>query len=317
LDELNKDTMERDLWDLGDDGLDSPESRAQDVPEPAAKPQFKAREIGGGKPSGSSQVKPARTATAKPKAPPPGDFDDLDDDPEVKKPAYKPSAADPPVVAAPPVANDPEPVVEKMETSPPQDDDEFTPHAKPDAVPASLRPSLGLSKFEKIGLLGLFVVLIAGGAWFLAQTIGALPRHSGLHEKPDFPVKGELVTLLDATTYWRAPVLQGENADTVRRGTALMPVLELKTEGGPAAIRIFFRNGDGEVVGDPVTRSVSGKFGLAIPATAGFDDQGMHAAYRTGLSEPWTIEVLEAPSENSSSTVFRRLLKMNISPDRR
>jgi hypothetical protein len=43
----------------------------------------------------------------------------------------------------------------------------------------------------------------------------------------------------------------------------------------------------------------------------------MHAAYRTGGSKPWTIEVFEAPSETTPGKDFKRLFEMNISTDRR
>ena len=56
---------------------------------------------------------------------------------------------------------------------------------------------------------------------------------------------------------------------------------------------------------------------LQIAATAGFEDLGMHAAYRTGQSKPWTIEVLEAPSESAANAEFKKLFEINISTDRR
>ena len=56
---------------------------------------------------------------------------------------------------------------------------------------------------------------------------------------------------------------------------------------------------------------------LVIPATAGFDDIGMHAAYRTGGTKPWTVEIYEAPSENASGKEFTKLFETHISTDRR
>jgi len=71
------------------------------------------------------------------------------------------------------------------------------------------------------------------------------------------------------------------------------------------------------VMGDAVNRTLQPGVPLQIAATAGFEDVGMHAAYRTGQSKPWTIEVLEAPSEGALNSEFRKLFEINISTDRR
>jgi hypothetical protein len=318
LGELHKDTMEQDLWDLGEDDDVFPEDAAAALPkpeQPVLKLPITTREISAKKHPDNTPVKPAKVMAVKAKAPSPRTFDDLDGEASPPPPAPRPVA---PPEDRPVVIPEDEPEPSPLEPSPlvEDDEDEFNPHASADAKPVSLRPTLGLSKLERIGLIGLVVVIVAGGIWFLTQSLGGLPRESALNQKPEFPVKGGLVTLADVKTYWREPVEQGENADTVRRGTELLPVAEVKLDGGPAAIRIFFRNADGEVVGDPVTRSFAGKSTIAIPATAGFDDKGMHSAYRTGLSKPWTIEIFEAPSIDAPSEAFRKILKMTISPDR-
>ena len=80
---------------------------------------------------------------------------------------------------------------------------------------------------------------------------------------------------------------------------------------------MFFRDQDGLVTGDAVTRAIQPGVPLQIAATAGFEDVGMHAAYRTGQSKPWTIEVLEAPSATSANAEFKKLFEINISTDRR
>ena len=62
---------------------------------------------------------------------------------------------------------------------------------------------------------------------------------------------------------------------------------------------------------------VSGGAPIQFAATDGFNDPGMHAAYRTGQAKPWTIEVFEAPSEDSAAGEFKKLFEMNIASDRR
>lgn len=180
----------------------------------------------------------------------------------------------------------------------------------------SLVPHLELSKLEKFGLLALLALLLIGGGLIFISVSNRLPTDSGLSKADDFPVKGQHTEILSAKTYWRAPINDGKNADTFRRGTQLLPVVELTSRGNPAAIRLFFRNQDGVVMGDAVTRAILPGVPLEVVATAGFDDLGMHAAYRTGQSKPWTIEVREAPTLTAPNSEFKRLFDVAISTDR-
>jgi len=223
-----------------------------------------------------------------------------------------------PTGEAPPVV---EPVV--RETAPsrlpePEDDrEEFSPKPAKGVGQGPIRPHLHLTKIERIGLVCLLALLVIGGGVFYFNTINRLPTGSSRTTENDFPIQGSKVSVISAVTYWREPISTGENAETVRRDTLLIPVVALATSGGPAAIRIFFRDSDGNLVGDAVSRTVQGEQKFQVAATAGFDDLGSHAAYRTGQEKPWTIEVLEAPTENSPTGEFKRLFQMNISTDRR
>lgn len=237
------------------------------------------------------------------------------------------AAADAPVTPAanpqpPPAANPlPPPVAAKapqyalLVPAAEESDDEFSPVMRENAVPVSLRPHLRLSATERLGLIVLLVLMLAGAAAMVVYSLHRLPTETQRVKANDFPITGDRLTIASATSYWRAPIISGTSIDTVRRGTQLLPVLEISVTGGPAAIRVLFRNEDRVVVGDAVTRLVRDAGVLKIPATAGFDDQGMHAAYRTGESKPWTIEVLEAPSEDVAGTSFKHLCEMNISTD--
>lgn len=248
------------------------------------------------------------------------DFDDLDhwDEPassgavedffaEIPKPTVVPVIAEKPRAEAV-IEHPPEPVSDK---------DEFSPHPRENAAPVSLRPHLNLTKAERIGLATLAGLLVISATVISTYTLSRLPTESVRVKANDFPLKGQLVTILSADSYWRAPVMEGKNMETVRRGTQLVPVVEMTSRGGPAAIRVFFRNSNRELVGDAVNRSVQSGTTLQVVATAGFEDIGMHAAYRTGQSKPWTIEVYEAPAENSPGKEFKKLFEMNISTNRR
>lgn len=177
--------------------------------------------------------------------------------------------------------------------------------------------SLSLSKIEKISLLSLAAILLIAGILTTIHFANRVPTRPTIAEKIEFPVRGERVTITRATTYWREPK-RGENPDVVRRGTKLIPILELSfTSEKSGAFRVFFRDDKGDVIGDPITHTLSkdGKFTLA--ATAGFDDIGMHAAYRTGGTSPWLAQVYESPHENASWENFKKVLEMDISTDRR
>lgn len=215
---------------------------------------------------------------------------------------------------APPVEK---PIAPPVEEPVADEDDEFSPTIRENAVPVSLRPHLHLSKFERIGLIALLVLLVGGGATIFFSSLNRLPTEAIKAKSTDFPIKGASVTITGAATYWRSPIVDGPDADTFRRGTELLPVLELKTSGGPATIRIFFRDEEGATVGDAMTRRIEGEGVVKIAATAGFDDPGMHAAYRTGESKPWTVQVLEVTSGDASDGKSRKLFEMNVSTDRR
>ena len=133
----------------------------------------------------------------------------------------------------------------------------------------------------------------------------------------DCPIKGSSLTIESAASYWREPITDGSAPEIIRRGTKLLPVLELKVSQGSGVVRVLFRNEERAVEGDAVTRTAHGPGMLVIPATAGFDDIGMHAAYRTGGTKPWTVEIYEAPSENASGKEFTKLFETHISTDRR
>jgi hypothetical protein len=257
-------------------------------------------------------------------ATPEGEFDDLEQWDHVPHQAQSPPAPviaepvrqEPVVVAEPPVAVVPEPPSVPSASAKP-DDDEFNPVVRENAVPISLRPRLKLSGIERVGLISLLALILAGGGGVLVISMNRLPSETKRVKANDFPIQGKHLTIASAQSYWRAPVLEGSSLDTVRRGTQLLPVLEITVTGGPAAIRVLFRNEDRAVVGDAVSRTVTGGGTLKIPATAGFDNLGMHAAYRTGESKPWTIEVLEAASEDTTGKGFKKLFELNISTDRR
>ncbi len=170
---------------------------------------------------------------------------------------------------------------------------------------------------ELIAMASVFVMLVCLTAAFMISALGNLPRAADPYAMPDLPAKGEHFHVIDVRSYWRVPVAAGPDADTVQRGTELIPVVVIVTNGDDAALRVQFRNSAGMAVGDPITRAVRGETKLEIPSTAGLEDINIHNAYRTGLVEPWTVEILEASAGTTAGSSFRSLITLPISSDRK
>ncbi len=233
---------------------------------------------------------------------------DLDAAVEIPKDVQEPDVQEPDVQ---------EPVVQEtvvqetvvQETHEPQKVDP----APADQSPVPAVPSIGsLSKIEKIAGFLLCSTLLLGAALTLIHFSSRVPTRPLISEKVDFPVSGKIVRITAASTYWRKPITSGDNADVVRRDTQLIPVLKLSLGSKTGAIRVFFRNEEGSVVGDVITRSVAGDSEITVVATAGFEDLGMHTAYRTGSGKRWHAQVFEAPSATASRDDFTMVLEMEI-----
>ncbi len=245
--------------------------------------------------SDPSSAPPSEPEAAAPEAPGP----DISPEPE---------AAPAPAAAASPA--EPEPPAQKPAIPTPKQ-----PPIEPvqkDPAPATPGKPL-LSTLEKIGIAAFLVIFLASGFFFLGRPLHQLPEKKQHLTPSDFPVKGQKVEASGFSSYWRKPA----ESEPVRRGTALVPVAEMKITGGPATVRVLFKNSSGSYVGDAITRQVGAEAALNVAATAGFEDPGMYASYRTGNTEPWMIEVLEGPAGGGSSSQFKKLFEIPISTERR
>lgn len=204
-------------------------------------------------------------------------------------------------------------VSEEVPDKPAFGDDEFSQVTDDGVEPVSLRPHMGLTKVEKVGIVSLFVILLAVGIVTYHFSVNRLPTESIKANANDFPIKGSRLTITAAESYWRVPIVDGPTPDVFRRGTELLPVVEIAVSGGSGAIRVVFRDENRKIMGDSITRSVGGKDLLKFVATAGFEDMGMYAAYRTGGNKPWIVEVLEGPSADASSAEFQKFFEMELS----
>jgi hypothetical protein len=278
---------ESDLWDLDSDGI-SPDSKVvQEREKPESTPPRRNVE---------SNILSKKTIER-----------------TINLPVVTPTKESPSWDADEKVAEKPEPGAPAEETPA---ENEREPSSKPDAVAIGVQAFFAsTTKTEKIAVSALFAALALAATFILIHFSSRVPTYSDRAGEIDFPVRGKLIEISSATTYWRKPVTSGENPDVVRRGTALIPVVKLTLHAKSSAIRVFFRNEEDLVIGDGISRNVSGDAQLIIPATAGFDDPGMHAAYRTGENEPWIVQVFESPSRDADGKDLRKVLETQISTD--
>ncbi|MCW1925956.1 hypothetical protein OKA05_25580 [Luteolibacter arcticus] len=266
-----------------------------------------------------------------------------------KKPAGSevtaaPQAAAPPVVeelelelyqpepeAAPEPEPEPEPAPEPYDAG--QEEEPAPAVAKENrprpAAPATKGniPRPRMNRREVIGIASFVVVVMITALWVLTRFFSQLSFTSDSEGLPDYPLKGNLAWIASGSTFWREPVRSGDTRDVARREVVLIPVLELTLDpehSGGGALRVLFRNGDGEPLGDPITRSFgagrfesSGSATVAFAATDGFTEDGDFQSYRTGKGNYWTADVLEGPPGDSPASSFKKISSIPIFPDRR
>ncbi len=172
-----------------------------------------------------------------------------------------------------------------------------------------------LTMLEKTSMIAIVVALIATATFSIIHFNKEIPVGSEIAEKVSLPVEGELLSVSAFETYWREPITQGETIDVVRSGVKLIPTIKIQASGKSGAIRVFFRDGEGVLVGDSTTLAISDNETLTISATDGFTDMSMHASYRTGKTPRWIIQILEGPSIDAPIEKFKTLFETEISTD--
>lgn len=350
------DKSELDLWDMDDaapaasappvnEGAPEPESpkpaipaKSPKSPKPAksvkpvaeaveTKPRAPKRKENDGEPETPAPVRqPIQKAPAAPRAPRRDDLGELEPDewdespsPAPKKPEQreKPEApADPAPPASAPESEAKNEVPADEASEEPEIADEAPAEDTPEAVPVPSAPAFHFSKAEKLGMASLGALLLCVIAAFGVLVFTRLPTSNSSTRQLSFPIKGSHLTVKHAATYWRPPVREGPNADAARLEAKLLPAIALEFENGPGAVRVFFRNDAGEIVGDVITRPVQGGK-IEIAATNGFDDSGLLVSYQADQTRPWTLEVFEAPSVDSPKDDFKKLFDTPVSTERR
>ena len=301
---MAKESTEMDLWDmdLGEEVIPSPSEKVQRAPG-----QLPAQR------KTESKIKTKKPTALKPQSAETAELIDLKPKSEELAELGKEQVAETPAETEDDIFED----LPNMEQVSPTEEWEEVENGSTEKEAQKLLPIISaigsFSKIEKIAISALCAVLALGATLTLIHFSNRVPTRPLVAEEIDFPVTGKIVEITAASTYWREPVKTGENADVVRRDTQLIPVLKLSLTAKSGAIRVFFRNEDGLVMGDGITRAVKGNAEVVVAATAGFEDVGMHTAYRTGDSKRWVVQVFEAPDATSPREKLRKVLEMDIS----
>ncbi len=172
-----------------------------------------------------------------------------------------------------------------------------------------------LTIIEKTSMTAIVVALMITAALANIHFNKDIPVGSEISEKVSLPVEGKILSVSAYETYWREPDTQGETPDIVRSGVKLIPTIKIQTSGNSGAIRVFFRDEEGTLVGDSTTLAISGDKSLTISATNGFTDLSMHTSYRTGNTPRWIIQILEGPAIDAPIEAFKTLFQTEISTD--
>jgi hypothetical protein len=172
-----------------------------------------------------------------------------------------------------------------------------------------------LTGLEKISLFAIAAALAISAVLAIVHFSKEIPIDSKISKIVKLPAEGKILTVTAVETYWRKPNTEGESTDVVKRGAILVPNIKITASGKSGAIRIFFRDSDGTLVGDSITLAISGTQDITISATDGFGDMGMHASYRTGEHPRWMIQAFEGPFVDAPIENFHPIFETEISTD--
>ncbi len=162
---------------------------------------------------------------------------------------------------------------------------------------------------EKISLVILLGCIIGALGWGISIFLSEAPQGEVVPFKDDFPAKGENITISSVETWWKKPIRKGENADVgIVLDANLVPCAKITlSDGGSSALRVSFRNGDKELIGDTINLTVTdGKFArsgsntVEIYSTSGFYNASKIHAYTNGDIDPWSIIISEDGNEDGA-----------------
>jgi hypothetical protein len=170
-----------------------------------------------------------------------------------------------------------------------------------------------LGTIEKVSLAVLCLILLIAAFLGIAHFFEQIPTRPLYPAAEKFPKSGQFLDITSLDTYWRKPIEAGENRDAVKLGTVLIPVLNIGLKPNQdCGILVLFRDEQGKIIGDQITRSVTKDTELKIAASAGMFDLGMFQAYLLNDELAWSVEILEANSSDAAMDEFVKVFETKI-----
>lgn len=350
LSDLSRETTETDLWNLDDDLAERTVPQVSYPPQPrkglGAQPVEEPEEDSpvqqellrkrGRTPMASRPVQDGLAGRRGDQSDEIGDLEDVEDEDEDEDQDPGPEAElrvlpepEPLPVPDPPeeefeTAPEPLPITKDLKGERPAKQNQRRSDTEPRRTVGASLPRLRLNRREVLGLAAFGFTLLLAAIWVLTRFFSALEFKSDFVKGPEFPIKGEHITLDSSETYWREPVREGPARDFARREVSLIPVLDLTLDPAGTTVGtllVIFRNSEGQPVGDSIRRSfANGRFDaggnatISFPATDGFAAEGDFNAYRSGKGEAWVAEVFEGPTVDAPADLFKPLATIPVFP---
>jgi len=296
-----------DFWDLGDDDLDldsspndeeSPEKNKSETAQPESTQKKKG--------TSSTPQKNEQAEASKTQSPNLTEEDDFweeneDEKTDQKKNSseLKPSSESKKAASAEKEHNYKSGEKTKTEPKLLRKSDSNSKESKKEVVPTTL--------LEKISLIILLATLFGALAWGISTFLNEAPQGEVITFKEDYPAKGEHITVAAVETWWRKPIRSGEKADIgIVIEAELIPCAKITlTDGGSTTLRVSFRNGEKQLIGDTINLIVKdGKFTrnnsntIDVFSTAGFEDGLQINSYTNGDIDPWSLSIREGNASN-------------------
>jgi len=170
--------------------------------------------------------------------------------------------------------------------------------------------------FEKMSLLVLLACLLGALVWGISTFFDEAPQGDVISFIEEFPAKGEQITVVAVETWWRKPIRSGENTDQgIIIEAELIPCAKITlTDTGSTTLRVTFRDGDTELIGDTINLAVkngrftrNGSTSIEVYCTAGFEDASRIRSYANEDIAPWSLSIRE--SGTNFSRPCRRLAR--------
>lgn len=204
-----------------------------------------------------------------------------------------------------------------------------------DGSESAEKPSPG--ELKKTGLLvaGILTLAVLGVfCWIVYSGLPESAEATAL-SKPSLPMKGQVVTVTEATSGWRArqkddliSIVEVFLPAPSREQAALVPQVKFTID--PAStkngfIRFIFFNGESRISGDVRILSVGGGTmqpmisgaliegaNATVYGSVGFMDRPGFVGYATDESTRWFVEISESTDYNAKESGWTRLQTFNI-----